>query len=124
MSVRPSLQWQLALLAMVSAAACGGDRSAPQVGGPSNVSATLGGEIAARVGNVTIHRKLVLAVARARGVSASQALDALVDEALFAQASHEMNGGWKLHALGLQATPEWRRAANGRRRQERHSRVA
>jgi hypothetical protein len=84
--IRPS--WRAWLLVV---AACGHD-AAP----PKERAADLGGGIAARVGNEAIPASLVADVARVKGVTAREAMEGLVDDALAAQ------GG---RAVGLEGDP-------------------
>ena len=70
------------LVFAVAAVACGEPtkKAPPQAG-----RAALGGEVVARVGDVTIERSLVASVAAAQHVTAQVALDRLVDDALAAE---------------------------------------
>lgn len=79
----------VAIACLVCACSSGGERApAPTTGpAPAAVNAQLGGDVVARVGNVNIDRALVLAVARARSISAKAAVDALVEEAVIAEAA-------------------------------------
>ena len=63
---------------------------------PSPISAALGGQTVARVGDVEISASLVADVARAKGISPRDALDALVADALAAKGAR---------ARGLDANP-------------------
>lgn len=69
--------------------ACSGEHGATTGPAPASSaqSARLGGDIVARVGDIPLERTLVLAVARARGISAREAVDALIGEAILAQAA-------------------------------------
>ncbi len=71
----------LVLASLVALAACGTQGGAP----PAPTVASLGGDAVARVGDVTIDRSLVEAVASARQVTPREALDLLVEDALLAQ---------------------------------------
>lgn len=78
-----------AIACFVSATSCGGERAPTSTTGPAPapVKANLGGDVVARVGSVSLDRALVIAVARARGISAKAAVDALVGEAVLAEAA-------------------------------------
>jgi len=72
----------VALVLLVLPMACGEPtKKAP----PQAARATLGGEVVARVGDVTIERSLVASVAAAQHVTPKVALDRLVDDALAAE---------------------------------------
>lgn len=82
------------LVSSCGGSSCGGDRAAPtppdQAPGatsPMATNAALGGDVVARIGNATIDRRLVTAVARARGLGAKAALDVLLEEAVLAEAA-------------------------------------
>lgn len=72
----------------VASVACNGDHAAGTAG-PSTppVAASLGGVVVARVGDVSIDRALVLAVARAKKISAADAVSAVINDALLAHAA-------------------------------------
>lgn len=75
------------ILALSSSYGCTGEpKGTPSGPSAPAQAAALGGE-AARVGDVSIPRALVLAVARARGLSAKDATTALIDDALLAEAA-------------------------------------
>ncbi len=85
----------LLAIAVLGLGACGDERAtttAPAGAAPAAVSAALGGQVVARVGATTIDRTLVAEVARARGLSASDALRVLVDEAVLAEAARREGG--------------------------------
>lgn len=88
------------LLAVVALSCRGGDRDAPS----DLRSAPLGGAVAASVGRDTIPLALVEAVARAQGISPSEAARALVDDAIAAEAARargldsEQPAAWRLVA--------------------------
>jgi hypothetical protein len=68
--------------------ACSGDHPAPAPGPtPSAVSASLGGNVVARVADVAIDRALVVAVARAQKITADQALSRVTNDVLLAHAA-------------------------------------
>lgn len=77
---------------------CSGDRPTPSDTGPSAVAASLGGTLVARVGEIGIDRALVTEIARARKLRASEALAAVVDEALLVHAAQK-NGAEKEPAV-------------------------
>ncbi|GAC1394757.1 MAG: hypothetical protein NVSMB47_04200 [Polyangiales bacterium] len=95
-AVRRGLAWGLFASAACSACACGGgtrsdptqdasaSASSASSASPLGASVLLGGDVVARVGGRPIGRTLVLDVARARHLSAREALRALIDEALLA----------------------------------------
>jgi len=70
------------LVPLVVALACGEPTKKPP---PQAASASLGGEVVARVGDVNIERSLVASVAAAQHVTPKVALDRLVDDALAAE---------------------------------------
>lgn len=71
-----------------------------QPSAPPPESATLGGDAVARVGDVRIAAPLVAAVATSRGLSARDALAALIDDALAAE-------GARARGLGASPSVEW-----------------
>jgi parvulin-like peptidyl-prolyl isomerase len=90
------------LAAAVAAAACGAERPTT-IGEPTPIaasSASLGGEVVAKVGTVAIERSLVRAVMAARSMPAKAAVDVLVEEAMLAEAARR-NGAEA--ALGMRA---------------------
>lgn len=74
---------------IVALTACGGERAPTQTSAPQPVTAALGGTIVARVGDTAIERSLVVAVARAQGVSAELALQRLIDDVLLASSAQQ-----------------------------------
>lgn len=76
--------WPIAASLFVGA--CGGDPPAPAdaAKGAATVSAALGNDVVARVGDAAITRDQVVLVARAQRLTPRQALDALVHDALLA----------------------------------------
>jgi hypothetical protein len=76
----------LAIAVAFVAIGCGGDKQ-PSSHAPGAVNAALGGLVVAKVGDVAIDRELVLAIARARGISAKDALSAAIEDALLAEAA-------------------------------------
>jgi hypothetical protein len=89
--------------------ACTGDRPAPAPATPPAVTASLGGVVVAKVGDTTIDRSLVLAVARARKISAEDALALLINDALLARAAIA-NGAEKDAVIALRGTTPLSRA--------------
>jgi len=79
----------IALGCLLLGLGCGGDRAAPVPAGPAQnaVNVALGGQTVARIGATAIDRALVRAVMQARGLSAKAVLDALVEEAILAEAA-------------------------------------
>ncbi len=69
--------------------ACGNERPAPPAATPvmAPTNAQLGGKVVARVGEVELERSLVRAVMTARRLDAKTALDALIEEAILAEAA-------------------------------------
>ena len=87
----------LLFVAVLAVLACGEPTRKP---GPPPASAALGGEVVARVGDVTIERSLVASVAAAQHVSARVALDRLIDDALAAEGARQ-RGLDATRAVGL-----------------------
>ncbi|MGZ3449358.1 MAG: peptidylprolyl isomerase [Polyangiales bacterium] len=76
----------MAIAVAFVAIGCGGEKQASSRA-PGAVSAALGGLVVAKVGDVAIDRGLVLSIARARGISAKDALNAAIEEAVLAEAA-------------------------------------
>jgi parvulin-like peptidyl-prolyl isomerase len=71
----------------VFAIGCSTERPAPAPVAPGAVSAALGGTVVAKVGGLAIDRELVLSIAKARGISAKDAANAAIEDALLAEAA-------------------------------------
>ncbi len=78
-------------IAAIVVAACSGERSSTDTPAPGAVPAALGAATVARVGDLSIERSLLIAVARAQHVSADVALQRLIDDALLAEAARKHN---------------------------------
>lgn len=81
------MRWRPALVFVVLALACSSKRQEGEAFQPKE--ADLGGAAVARVGQQTIGANQVAAVAKIQGISPNEALDRLVEDALFAEAALE-----------------------------------
>jgi hypothetical protein len=79
-------RWLVAGAAALGAS-CGQSGNAPPPSPQRAINASLGGVVVAKVGDVTISRALVTAIAHARRLSAKEALDAAIEGALLAEAA-------------------------------------